>query len=436
MKNKVCIFGLGFVGLTLSIILAERGFEVIGFEKNDIVRRRIKKGNPNIYEPQLNLRLKKILKNKRFKIYKKLKPRLVAKTYIITVGTPLNKKKKCNFNMIKNVSREIASFLKDEDLIILRSTVMIGTTKNVVYPILKKKKINFHLCYCPERTLEGNALKELIKLPQIISGINKKARDLSKIFFKRVTKKIVEVNDVNTAEMIKLIDNVQRDIKFALSNEVAILCDNSSVNVNEVINLGKKNYPRTNLFRPGLVGGPCLEKDTYILAQKFNKIIRPKIALASRNLNENLPKYSIKIIEKLFLKKNKFKKNLKIGIFGMAFKGQPETNDMRGSTIYELVKEIRKIFPNSKIYAYDKLVDKFYYKRLRILRAKKKMEIFTDSHIVIIHNNNKIFKKFNLKACSAKMQKNSLIYDFWNNYIIKKNNLLRNNVNYYGLGNI
>jgi nucleotide sugar dehydrogenase len=389
MRNKVCVFGLGFVGLTLSIILAEKGFEVIGLEKNDLLRRRIKKGNSHIYEPLINERLKKIIKNKKFTIHKNLNSRLAVGIYIVTVGTPLNKKKKCNFSMIKSVSREIANHLKVDDLIILRSTVMIGTTKNIVFPILKKKKINFNLCYCPERTLEGNALKELVKLPQIISGINKNARDLSKIFFKKISREIIEVNDINTAEMIKLVDNMQRDVKFALSNEVAILCDNSSVNVNEVINLGKKNYPRTNLFRPGLVGGPCLEKDTYILAQKYIKKIQPKIALASRSLNENLPKYSVKLIEKLFLKKNKSKKNIKIGIFGIAFKGEPETNDMRGSTIYELVKQIRKRFLNSKIYAYDKLVDQFHFKRLKIFRVKKKIDIFNDSNIVIIHNNSK-----------------------------------------------
>ena len=181
------------------------------------------------------------------------------------MGTPLNKSKKCNFDMIIRVSNKIKKYLKNNDHIILRSTVKIGTTRNLVKKILDRKKIKYDISFCPERTIEGKALEELRYLPQIISGDNKNAITKSRNLFTKVTNKIVSVSSLEAAEMIKLVDNMQRDVKFSISNEVALMCQNKNLDVNEIIRKGKKSYPRTNLFDPGPVGGPCL-KDAYILS--------------------------------------------------------------------------------------------------------------------------------------------------------------------------
>ena len=191
--------------------------------------------------------------------------------------------------MIKRVSNEIKKYLKYNDHIILRSTVKIGTTRNLVKKILDQKKIRYDISFCPERTIEGKALEELRYLPQIISGDNKNAIIKSRNLFTKVTNKVVNVSSLEAAEMIKLVDNMQRDVKFSISNEVALMCQNKNLDVNEIIRKGK-NLIRDNLFDPGPVGGPCLEKDTYILSTSFKKINKPKIALTARKLNESIPK--------------------------------------------------------------------------------------------------------------------------------------------------
>lgn len=434
MDKNICVFGLGFVGLTLSIVLAERGFKVYGLEINDEQRKKILKGNPNLYEKNIKNRLKNLLKKKKIIINKKLNKSFVSSTYIVTVGTPLNQSKKCNFEMIKRVSHEIKKYLKYNDHIILRSTVKIGTTRNLVKKILDQKKIRYDISFCPERTIEGKALEELRYLPQIISGDNKNAIIKSRNLFTKVTNKVINVSSLEAAEMIKLVDNMQRDVKFSISNEVALMCQNKNLDVNEIIRKGKKSYPRTNLFDPGPVGGPCLEKDTYILSTSFKKTNKPKIALTARKLNESIPKNSVSMIKKYFYKKNKNIKNLNILILGIAFKGIPETNDTRGTTAIELTNQLRSKLPGCKIFGFDALVEKKFYRQNKIIHVKRLYKSSYKKDIIIIHNNHKSFKNLKLDKFLNFMNKNGLMFDFWNSY--SKRVYTKKNINYISLGNI
>ena len=336
--------------------------------------------------------------------------------------------------MIKRVSNEIKKYLKYNDHIILRSTVKIGTTRNLVKKILDQKKISYDISFCPERTIEGKALEELRYLPQIISGDNKNAIIKSRNLFTKITNKVVNVSSLEAAEMIKLVDNMQRDVKFSISNEVALMCQNKNLDVNEIIRKGKKSYPRTNLFDPGPVGGPCLEKDTYILSTSFKKTNKPKIALTARKLNESIPKNSVSVIKKYFYKKNKNIKNLNILILGIAFKGIPETNDTRGTTAIELTNQLRSKLPGCKIFGFDALVEKKFYRQNKIIHVKRLYKSSYKKDIIIIHNNHKSFKNLKLDKFLNFMNKNGLIFDFWNSY--SKRVYTKKNINYISLGNI
>ena len=152
--------------------------------------------------------------------------------------------------------------------------MQVGTTKNIVYKILNKTKKKFSLCYCPERTQEGKALLEIRRLPQLIAGYDKISVQRANKLFKKITSHSVILKNLETAEMVKLVDNTYRDVNFAFSNEISKLCSKINVDVIEVINSGKYKYPRTNLALPGPVGGPCLTKDTYILNESFKKKIQ------------------------------------------------------------------------------------------------------------------------------------------------------------------
>ena len=341
-------------------------------------------------------------------------------TYIITVGTPIDKSKKIITKYIKDTSKEVSKFLKNEDLVILRSTVKIGTTRKIVKPILDKSKKNYSLSFCPERTLEGAALKELNYLPQIIGGIDNKSKLKSKKIFSKITKTIIVVSSLEVSEMIKLVDNSNRDVKFAYSNEVARICDSLSINAQEVIKMGKFKYPRTNLPSPGLVGGPCLEKDPYIFSSSINNSkLKAELTSYSRLINERQPFESIKYLKNKFFK-DRNDKTIKISVVGLAFKGFPETNDVRGSMSYKIIKAINNNFSKSNIFGYDPLVSDEDFKSFKVKKCNTIQDAFKNKDLVIFANNHSSFKKIDLLKISKKLNKNSIVYDFWNNLKNKK----------------
>lgn len=432
-NKEICILGLGYVGLTLSATLADLGYKITGVEIRKEVLNDLKKKKPHFYEPNLDKILNKIISNKSFKFFEKIPKKWSGNTYIITVGTPLDEKGRSRIDLIKNVSNEVKNSITKNGLVILRSTVKVGTTRNIVKKIIEEKTSKFDLAFCPERTQEGKALTEVKKIPQIIGGIDNKSAKRAKNIFKKVTKNNLIVSSLETAELIKLVDNSQRDVYFSYANEIAKICDELNINATEVINTGKYKYSRTNLALPGPVGGPCLIKDTYILNESLNsKKIKPEIALAARNINENLPQEII-IQIKSELKK-RFKKIKKVSLLGFAFKGNPPTDDTRDSMSISFYREAKKKFSKSRITIYDKLVKNEDYQKFDFNKSKSINESFKDAEVVLILNNHKYFKNLNLNEKSKLMRKDSIIYDCWN--LFNKNKLkLKNGVTYSAFGN-
>ena len=260
----IVVVGLGYVGLTLSVALAEAGFRVLGVEKRKNVVDLTNSGKPHFDENGLTIALNRVLKSNFFSASVDMK-NVTCSSYIISVGTPINQEGIPRLDYIENAIKEVAESMKDDSLIILRSTVKIGTSKNVVSRILKNTGKNFHIAMCPERTLEGRALQELKSLPQIIGSNSKEGFLRAENIFRKITKTIVKVSSLEAAEIVKLVDNTYRDVQFAFANEVARICESFNVSALEVISSGKLGYERTNVSLPGLVGGPCLEKDTLVL---------------------------------------------------------------------------------------------------------------------------------------------------------------------------
>ena len=166
----ICILGLGYVGLTLAVVMAEVGFRIQGVEICEDIVRGLKKGEPHFHEPGLAGRLTSLLKSGRLSVSEHIPKNLDASVFIVTVGTPLDANRNIRVDMIGNVAREIAQHLKSGDMVVVRSTVEIGTTRNLIKPILDATGCPYDLVFCPERTLEGQALRELRELPQIVAG--------------------------------------------------------------------------------------------------------------------------------------------------------------------------------------------------------------------------------------------------------------------------
>ncbi len=437
--NSICVMGLGYVGLTLAVTLADIGFKVYGIEIKDDVLDKLKKGVPHFFEPGLEGRLKSVKKSQNLKIFKNIPENCDSTIFIITVGTPIDKNNKIKKEMIENVSKEISIHLKDNDLVILRSTVEVGTTAYLDKKIFNKTGKSYEIAFCPERTIEGKAMVELRQLPQIIGSESINTSSRVSQFFSFMTPTVVRVSTKETAELIKLIDNSQRDVFFALSNEIAEISDAYSISAHEVISSGKLGYPRTNLPLPGPVGGPCLEKDSYILKNGLKKMnYVPKIIMSSRNTNEMQPKKSISLLHK-FSKKFFNESGLKITLAGIAFKGEPETNDLRGTMAKPIYSEIVKRFSKSRVMFYDPLVKKKEIQENFSLKhcffTDNLKNSFQNCHIYIICNNHPMFKSISISNLSEKMCRPGIIFDYWNNFTNQNINF-PNSINYIGLGSL
>ena len=414
----VGIVGLGYVGLTLATVLAEAGNSVIGIEKRKDLVDLTNEGVPHFTETGLPDALAGVTKSHKLVAAEKFDDSFTCSTYIITVGTPLAPDGVARVDMIEAAARDIAANMRDGALVILRSTVKIGTTRDVVSPILAASGKKFDIAMCPERTLEGKALQELRELPQIVGADDQAVADRAAAVFRRLTSSIVLVSGIETAEIIKLVSNTFRDVQFAFANEVARVCDAFGVSAHEVISAGKLGYNRTNIPLPGLVGGPCLEKDPHILMESARtRGISLEITSAGRLVNERQPQETVDFISSE-IERRELAGPLKINILGMAFKGQPETSDLRGSMSIKVLDALKKAHPDAQIGVYDPITPQ------EVLAAEFPDEqVFTrfgdavsGASVVVIANNHPSLGTISPRTINEFMSPDGFVYDYWNHF--------------------
>ena len=411
----VCILGLGYVGLTLGVTMADIGFKVLGVEIRDDVLTMLNNGEPHFYEPGLKERLNRAVRAGNLQCVRHIPEGWIGSVFIVTVGTPLDVNGRSRLDMVESVSREVANHMLSGSLIIMRSTVKLGTTRKVVTPILVASGKRFDLAFCPERTLEGKALVELRQLPQVVGGMSSGAAVRASQLFQFITSTVVRVSNAETAEMIKLIDNAQRDVAFAYANEVALACDVIGVSAAEVIQAGKLGYPRTNLPMPGPVGGPCLEKDPYILAEGLRELgFEPEITMAARRTNENQPAEVVNHIRWTTSRMQGFAQKPVVSLMGIAFKGRPATDDLRGTMAKPVLARLREAFPIADFRGYDAVVSHADMRNFGIEPADTLEQAFADASVIVILNNHPVFGAMPIGDLATGMNKPGLIYDFWN----------------------
>lgn len=415
--RSVAVLGCGYVGLTLAAVMADVGFKVLGLEIRDDVLKGLERGEPHFLEPGLKDLLQRLVKQGRLRFAKHLPDQCDATVFIITVGTPLDDDGRARVDMVANVAGEVAARLKPNDLVVMRSTVKLGATRNVVMPILNQRGLAYDLAFCPERTLEGQALVELRYLPQIVGSSTLTAGVRAAQLFQFVTPTTVRVSGLETAEMIKLVDNTQRDVFFAFSNEVARLCDETGVEAAEVIKAGKLGYPRTNLPMPGPVGGPCLSKDSYILAESFEAShVRPDIIIASRRTNERVLGEAVDRLKRLAIRLSGFPEAPTISLLGLAFKGRPATDDLRGTTARPILDALLKAFPGGRFRGWDAVVGPDAVNAFGLESTSSLEGAMQGVHVAVIANNHPVFAAMNITALAGDMARPGIIYDFWNNF--------------------
>jgi nucleotide sugar dehydrogenase len=222
------------------------------------------------------------------------------------------------------------------------------------------------------------------------------------------------VSDLETAEMIKLIDNAQRDVAFAYANEVALSCDAVGISAAEVIRAGKLGYPRTNLPMPGPVGGPCLEKDSHILAEGLRELgVEPEITMTSRRLNERQPQIVVDHLAKTMATAGAPEAPV-ITLLGIAFKGQPATDDLRGTMARPVLNALKKRFAKAHWRGYDPVVSAEDITEFGLAPCATLSEALQGAHLALILNNHPVFGAMAIDDLAVGMARPGLIYDFWN----------------------
>lgn len=433
IDRNVCILGLGFVGVTLAAVMADSGFHVIGIEKREEVIDSLSSGKSCFFEPGLSEQLKKQIENGSLQVFKEIPKDCKATVYIITVGTPLNEKKEIHLESIQRVCHEIALHLKDGDLIIVRSTVKLGTTRSLIDPIFEKTGKRYEIAFCPERTVEGQALLELRAIPQIIGANQLSTSMRASQIFQWITPTVLRVSDWETAEMMKLIDNAKRDVHFAFANEVARMCDVAGLSADEVLRLGRFGYVRGDIPNPGPVGGPCLSKDSHILVQSMEELgMTPKMTAAGRQIHEEQPKQVATFLRGQMLEH--FPKKMIISLLGIAFKGKPVTDDLRGTPAKLIFDALKEEFPRAEYWGYDPVAEPEAIQALGLQPKRDLGAAFKGASLVLILNNHPQFSTLPIEALAHQMKSPAIIYDFWSQNHSKKLQLPEG-VQYIALGN-
>ena len=412
-KKKVCVVGLGYVGLTLAMHAVRNRYEVHGIEILDDTFDTISSGSTHFHEPGLDELLKLSL-GKAFYVHKRIPENTDFDVFIITVGTPLVAGQKFpDMGVLDNAIESVTPFVTEENLIILRSTIPVGTSRLIAQKFIQTQDLKcVNVSFCPERTAEGQALVELQSLPQIISGNCVEATHKARRFFEPLTDEVVEANCLEEAELIKLFNNTYRDASFAIANTFNQIAQVFNVDGSEAIDKANHNYPRSAIPRPGFVAGPCLEKDAYILSSNMGDGDLKNFLLSIRRANENLESMVSGYIEN-FLVANI---SSKILVTGLAFKGVPQTNDLRGSSATNILNSLAKYAENLTIHDFmnskKNLEDKIG------LTSVEPDEIFNHPFIaydcVVILNNHPSYKSLQMRQfVTEQINMGAVIVDSW-----------------------
>ena len=413
-RYKVCVVGVGFVGLTLGVALTVKGISVCGIEKNLQLVENLNKGETDVLEPGLDDALSLALSKNLFKVHAIGAPEkslLDCNVFIITVGTPI-RDRLVDLKLLSGAVDEIVPYLKNQDLVIVRSTVMVGATRDLVLPKLMATGLVIDLAMCPERTVEGSALAEIELLPQIIGPLNEQSSNSASKFFSTVCNEIILVDSLEAAEVTKLVNNTYRDVMFGFSNEIARIANGFNLSARQIIQAANQNYARSNIALPGPSGGPCLEKDPWILIQSASNIdISLNIAKSAGLLNEEM------IPEFLRLALNGKRGISNVGILGLSFKGNPPTRDARGSAVYDVIKFVKAEYPEVSLIGFEPAGKVAAFEEdLKQLSSVDAVVKNSDALIVLTNSNS--FQHLNT-IISTSGKQNLLIIDFWS-VVLKK----------------
>ena len=349
---RVCLLGLGYVGLPTAVVLANNGMCVHGVDTNSFLIKKINDGTFTSTEPDLDLSVLSAVKSGNLEVSQ---VPVSAEVFIVAVPTPvLSDNSGADLSAVKKACKSLSKYLKPGNLIILESTVPVGTIDLMAEWISgvrgdltfsntnnKTKNSNrIYLAHCPERVFPGKIMRELIENDRTVGGIDIQSAQRASDFYSTFVKGRITLTNARTAELSKLVENAYRDVNIAFANEISLICDDLNVNVWDLIDLVNQ-HPRVNVLSPGAgVGGHCVAVDPWFIVA--SSPARSKLVRTSREVNDFKPNYVIQSIKSIAENRGK----LVIGCLGITFKRDVE--DVRGSPALHIVETLAKD-PNYEI---------------------------------------------------------------------------------------
>ena len=345
------VIGLGYIGLPTALILAKSGKQVVGTDvKSDIVDS-LREKKVTFEEPGMTELLEKALENE---IEFKTHP-VESSFYIITVPTPYDSvSKKLDCKYVEDATKSVLEFAEDDAIIVLESTVTPGAIDKYIRPIIEDyiaktgKKIN--LAHAPERVMPGNIIYEIENNARTVGADSEEIALRVKEVYKSFCKSEINLTDIKTAEMTKVVENTFRDVNIAFANELAKICRQGGVDVNEVIRISNM-HPRVNILSPGPgVGGHCISVDPWFLVGEYPLLT--ELIYKARKINDSMPEYVLKRAYDI-MKKNGLKDFTRVGIYGLTYK--ENVDDVRNSPTMQML-EYQKENLASPLKVYDPMV--------------------------------------------------------------------------------
>ena len=342
MTKKICIIGLGYVGLPLAHAFSKK-YQVVGFDIN----------KPRVTE--LNTGYDRTLELTEDEVNESISNGMIYTTnmddikdcniYIVTVPTPIDSTNRPDLTPLIKSSQTIGKVLKKDDIVIYESTVYPGVTEEVCVPELEKESgmifnKDFFCGYSPERINPGDKEHTVTKILKITSGSNPKiADDVDELYKSIITAGTYKASSIKVAEAAKVIENTQRDVNIALINELALIFDTMNISTNDVIEAAATKWNFIKL-KPGLVGGHCIGVDPYYLTFKSEELgYKPNLILGARQINNGMGKYIAEKTIKLMIRSGKIIKDSNILVMGLTFK--ENCPDIRNTKVVDIIKELK-----------------------------------------------------------------------------------------------
>jgi UDP-N-acetyl-D-mannosaminuronic acid dehydrogenase len=396
--KKICVVGLGYIGLPTAAIFARAGYDILGVDVSERVVNSLNNGDVHIEEVGLPELVKEVVQKGKLKASTTPEQ---ADVFIIAVPTPIHEDQTANVDYVVAATKAITPYLQKGNVVIVESTIPPRTMDDIVAPIIRKAGLDpqtdVYLAHCPERVLPGRILIELIENTRIVGGTTPVAATKAADVYRAVVTGDVLETEAVTAEMSKLMENTFRDVNIALANELAKISKRLGVNAHKVIELANR-HPRVNIHQPGPgVGGHCLAVDPYFIVEKAQS--ESPLIQEARRINNSMPDFVVQQVETLTVNIA----NPKIAVFGLTYKGN--IDDVRESPAIEIYERLAHN-PRFNVVAHDPHVhqDQVDFHLASFDEATQ------DAHVVVILADHNEFKSLTAENLTSKM-KTPVVFD-------------------------